>query len=137
MKPVFISLVAGLACAATASSALARPSRLVYDAALRVGPGLSYPAIGTIPAGTQINLVRQDKVWSIVSYDGETGYLLTNSVTGRLGFRPDPPFAGNPLIRELDPNFAGPYAYYFGGRFGFLGERLGPIGGYRTGWRAR
>jgi hypothetical protein len=119
------TLFAVLGCVLLASAAAARPGYLAYNAVLHVEPDMSSPPIGTIPAGTLIHLVRRDKVWSIVSFDGETGYLLSNLLVGGRDTHPGIPRglypSGGPstLLRLVDPMPAGPYSYYFTGRYGY------------------
>lgn len=127
MRPLFTFLFAVVIWSASSSVSWARPDHLAYDTALRVGPGLSYPPIGTISAGTLVHLVRRDPVWSIVSYDGETGYLLSNHLVGSPNVQPGLPpglyswGSGGTLVQTVDPIPAGPFSYYFAGRLGYYG----------------
>jgi len=108
-----------------AGGAAAGPAHLAYNAVLYGERDLGSARIARIPAGTPIHLVRRDKIWSMVSFDGETGYLLSNLVVGGHDTRPGiPPGlypSGGPstLPRRVDPMPAGPYSYYFTGRYGY------------------
>jgi len=127
MRIVRSSFFAILGWVLLATTAAARPSHLAYNAVLYVEPDMGSAPIGTIPAGTLIHLVRRDKVWSIVSYDGETGYLLSNLLIDSRNAHPGIPRGLYPsgghssLLRRVDPMPAGPYSYYFTGRYGYWG----------------
>ena len=44
------------------------------DLNLRTGPGLTYPVIYVIPAGSAVNVVSCGGTWCIVTWAGQTGY---------------------------------------------------------------
>jgi len=87
------------------------PACIYQDAALRGGPGDSYYLIGTIPAPARVVLVQLRPRWSLISYDGETGYVATAHLSPQSGARPDPPAyvpslaPSRALTREVDPLF--------------------------------
>jgi uncharacterized protein YraI len=118
-----VGLVAICVLALSPGAARARPGCIYQNAHLRIGPGSNYPLIGTIPAPTPVVLVRQGPKWSIVSFDGETGYVATRHLSRRSGAPPDPPpsrslTTSDPvLVREIDPLFGS--ARLGGGRFGW------------------
>jgi hypothetical protein len=118
------SLFAILGWVLLASAAAAKPDHLAYDAVLYAERDMSSAPIARIPAGTLIHLVRRDKVWSMVSFDGESGYLLSNLLVGGPDTHPGTPRGFYPsggssaLLRGVDPMPAGPYSYYFTGRYG-------------------
>ncbi|WP_400768279.1 hypothetical protein [Methylosinus sporium] len=110
-------------CAAAAALGLAgptaaRPACVFQDAALRSDAGSGEHLIGVIPALSSIVLVRQGPKWSIVSYDGETGYIQTRRLTP-FGGPGDPPSwrqslsSDRTLLREIDPLF-GDASWRFG-----------------------
>lgn len=73
----------------------ARPGCVYQDAHLRIGPGGSYPSIGTIPGPTPVVLVRLGKEWSIFLTMARRAtsrpVILQASVTqGRIPRRPVP-----------------------------------------------
>ena len=127
-----IAAVAGLA----GGSAVARPACLYQDANLRGGPGSSYYLIGTIPAPAPVVLVRLGIKWSLISYDGETGYVATAHLSPGKGVPNDPPPSApslapeQALTREIDPLFGDASLH---GRFGRRGG-VG-FGDYNTGFR--
>jgi len=127
MRTVHISFFAAVGWVLLTNASDARPSKLAYTGVLYVSPDVSSPSIRALPAGTPVHLVRRDKVCSIVSYDGETGYLLSNLLINSPSKYPGiPPWfypSGNAasLLRRVDPMPAGPYSYYFTGRFGYWG----------------
>jgi len=114
----------------------ASPACVYQDAALRGGPGDSFYLIGTIPASARVVLLQRRERWSLVSYDGETGYVATAHLSQRSGAPPDPPaYVPSPapsqaLICEVDPLFGdaslggrfGPHRNYGGGSY-FSGYR--------------
>jgi hypothetical protein len=110
-----------------ANGAAARPDHLAYSAVLYAERDMSSAPIARIPAGAPIHLVRREKVWSMVSFDGETGYLLSNLLAGGPNTHPGIPrgfypSGGDTAIRRVDPMPAGPYSYYFTGRYGYWSE---------------
>jgi hypothetical protein len=108
MRIVKTLAAAALLCSGAAQ---AKPGCVFQDAALRSGPGSSEYLIGVIPANSSIVLVRRGEKWSIVSYDGETGYLATRHLSRERRGAGDPPTwresmnPGRTLIREIDPLF--------------------------------
>lgn len=134
-------LVAGapmLAFGLLASAALARPGCVFQDAFLFTDPTYNGYLIGTIPAPAPVELVRMGKNWSIISYDGETGYVATRHLVPNSGARADPPPGiwrqRLTLRREIDPLFYWPD----GGRFGLRGRAFGGQfagDGYFSGFR--
>ena len=118
------SLFAILGWTILASAAAAKPGHLAYNAVLYVDRDMSSAPIARIPAGTLIHLVRRDKVWSMVSFDGQTGYLLSNLLVGGPDTHPGAPrgfypSGGDTATRGVAPMPAGPYSYYFTGRYGY------------------
>jgi len=91
--------------------ASASPACVYQDSALRGGPGDSYYLIGTIPAAARVVLVQLRPRWSLISYDGETGYVATAHLSPHSGARSDPPAwvpslaPSRALTREVDPFF--------------------------------
>jgi hypothetical protein len=121
------SLFAILGWVLLAGAAAAKPGHLAYNAVLYAERDMGSAPIARIPAGTLIHLVRRDKVWSMVSFDGETGYLLSNLLVGGSNTHPGIPrgfypSGGDIAIRRVDPMPAGPYSYYFTGRYGYWSE---------------
>lgn len=127
MRIAWNFLFAILAWVFLASAGAAKPAYLAYNAVLYGERDLSSAPITRIPAGTLIHLVRRDKVWSIVSFDGNTGYLLSNLVAGGRDTHPGippglyPMGSSSAVLREVDPMPAGPYSYYLAGRYGYWG----------------
>jgi Bacterial SH3 domain len=125
--------------ALASGEARTEPACVYQDAALRGGPGSSYYLIGTIPAAARVILVQKRPRWSLISYDGETGYVSTAHLSPRSGARADPPAyvpslsPGQSLTREIDPYFgaAGLRGHYglpadFGSVNYFAGYRRRP-----------
>jgi len=104
------TLCAFAALLSVAGTALAKPACVFQDAALRGGAGSGEHLIGVIPALSPIVLVRQGPKWSIVSFDGETGYVAARHLTP-FGGPADPPSwrqslsSNQTLSREIDPLF--------------------------------
>ncbi|WP_036286790.1 hypothetical protein [Methylosinus sp. PW1] len=101
-----------------AGSAAAKPACVFQDAALRGDAGSAEHLIGVIPALSPIVLVRQGPKWSIVSFDGETGYVQTRHLTPFGGPADPPSWRQSPspnqtLRREIDPLF-GEASWRFG-----------------------
>jgi len=111
-----------------AGTAAARPACVFQDAALRGGAGGGEYLVGVIPAFSPIVLVREGPKWSIVSYDGETGYVATRHLTP-FGGPADPPSwrqslsPDRTLLREIDPLFGDSSL-----RFGLA--QHSPLGGF-------
>jgi hypothetical protein len=129
------SLSGAVAAAAvvTAHGALARPGCVFQDAHVFTTQTYGRSLIGTIPAPAPVEVVRLGKKWSIISYDGESGYVATAHLSPRSGTRADPPpgvgyySANNVLRREIDPLTADfwPNGVRYGWRGGpFPGSRL-------------
>ena len=55
---------------------------------LRVGAGTGYKVIAKIPTGTVINVLTRGSKWCNVSYNGETGYVMTSFLV----------FSSNPIV---------------------------------------
>lgn len=93
-----------------AGTAAAKPACVFQDAALRSGAGADEHLVGVIPAYSPIVLVREGPRWSIVSYDGETGFVATRHLAP-FGGPADPPVwrqslsPKQTLLREIDPLF--------------------------------
>ncbi|MBG0811381.1 hypothetical protein IY145_18690 [Methylosinus sp. H3A] len=103
-------ICAAAALLGLAGSAAARPACVFQDAALRGDAGSGEHLIGVIPALSPIVLVRQGPKWSIVSFDGETGYVQTRHLTPFGGPADPPSWRQSPspnqtLLREIDPLF--------------------------------
>jgi len=132
-----------IALPALSGGAQASPACIYQDAALRGGPGSSYYLIGTIPAPARVTLLQLKPQWSMISYDGETGYVATAHLSPYSGARPDPPAyaqslaPGRALTREIDPFFGDASLR---GRFDWRPGALTPdyFSGYRrTPWTDR
>jgi uncharacterized protein YgiM (DUF1202 family) len=128
-----------LVLAFASGEARATPACVYQNAALRRGPSNSSYLIGTIPAPARVILVQKRPRWSLISYDGETGYVATAHLSPHSGARPDPPAyvqsltPGRPITQEIDPFFgaAGLREHYgvrdaFGGPKYFTGYRRTP-----------
>jgi hypothetical protein len=120
-------VLAALGWVLLAGAAAAKPDHIAYNAVLYIERDVSSAPIARIPAGTLIDLVRRDKVWSMVSFDGKTGYLLSNLLVGGPDTHPGIPRGFYPsggstaAQRRVDPMPEGPYSYYFAGRYGYFG----------------
>ncbi|WP_457796007.1 hypothetical protein [Methylocystis sp. S23] len=122
-----------LGAALAASPALARPGCVHQDAFLFTDPTYTGNLIGTIPAPAPVEVVRTGPKWSIISYDGESGYVATRHLSPASGARSDPPpgryyDASRTMRREIDPLFDSHWLN--GGRFAARGR---PFGGYWSG----
>lgn len=94
--------------------AKAGPGCIYTDSYLFSNPSYLGGLIGTIPAPAPVEVVRKGKKWSIVSYDGESGYVKTSHLSPRSGARPDPP----PVV--YDQSVAGHYPAFSSSPSSFL-----------------
>ena len=112
MKRVTVAVVLSTV---TALPVLADPGCIYTDSYLFTNPSYLGGLIGTIPAPAPVEVVRKGKKWSIVSYDGESGYVKTSHLSPRSGARADPP----PVV--YDQSVAGAYPAFSSGPNSFLG----------------
>jgi hypothetical protein len=112
MKRVTVAVILSTV---TASPVLADPGCIYTDSYLFTNPSYLGGLIGTIPAPAPVEVVRKGKKWSIVSYDGESGYVKTSHLSPRSGARADPP----PVV--YDQSIAGAYPAFSSGPNSFLG----------------
>jgi hypothetical protein len=134
-----------LASTAAVPAALAKPGCIFQDAHVFTTPAYGAGLIGTIPAPAPVQVVRRGEKWSLVSYDGESGYVATAHLSPRSALRADPPPSvgyvspSNVLRREIDPLTIAFWPY--GGRGPFVGSRFGGAsyfsGFRRSGWTDR
>ena len=78
MKKSIRNLVIGAAMAITAlgaSTAAFAGQYVQNDMNFRSGASTSATAIGSVPAGAQVELIRSENGWDLVSYNGRTGYI--------------------------------------------------------------
>lgn len=73
------------------SAATARPGCVYTDANLFTSSAYLGGLIGTIPAPAPVEIVQRGRKWSLVSYDGESGYIRTRHLSPKSQARPDPP----------------------------------------------
>lgn len=78
MKRVRIAVVL---FAAASSTAQANPGCIYTDFYLFTNPSYLGGLIGTIPAPAPVEVVRKGRKWSIVSYDGKSGYVKTSHLS--------------------------------------------------------
>jgi hypothetical protein len=112
MKRVTIAVALSVAAVATAR---ANPGCIYTDAYLFANPSYLGGLIGTIPAPAPVEVVRKGRKWSIVSYDGESGYVKSSHLSARSGVRADPP----PVV--YDQSVAGRYPAFSSSPDSFLG----------------
>jgi hypothetical protein len=74
-----------------ASPAEAQPSCVYTDANLFTSPAYLGGLIGTIPAPAPVEIVQRGRKWSLVSYDGESGYIRSSRLSPNSRARSDPP----------------------------------------------
>ena len=78
MKKSIRNLVIGAAMAITAlgaSTAAFAGQYVQNDMNFRSGASTSAAAIGSVPAGAQVELIRSENGWDLVNYNGRTGYI--------------------------------------------------------------
>ena len=78
MKKSIRNLVIGAAMAITAlgaSTAAFAGQYVQTDMNFRSGASTSAAAIGSVPAGAQVELIRSENGWDLVNYNGRTGYI--------------------------------------------------------------
>jgi hypothetical protein len=73
------------------SAGEARPGCVYTDANLFTSPAYLGGLIGTIPAPAPVEVVQRGQKWSLVSYDGESGYIRTRRLSPKSRTQPDPP----------------------------------------------
>lgn len=98
------------------SCAQARPGCVYQDAFLFSDPTYLGSLIGTIPAPAPVEVVRKGKKWSIISYDGESGYVATSHLVPGSKTRPDPPpikYDQSRSLRQPLTSWTGPN-YFWG-----------------------
>ena len=79
------ALLAGLAFAAPAMAASARTTG---DVNVRTGPGTGYARVGTLPAGTRVDLRGCEDNWCNVRGAGLGGWVSANYLTNYVGRPP-------------------------------------------------
>jgi hypothetical protein len=121
-----LSLCLFLGSSIAASPAEAGLRCVFQDAYVFTDPSYTGALIGTIPAPAPVELVRLGPKWSLISYDGESGYVATRHLIRNSGAAADPPpgddyGAAAGLRRDIDPQTLMNWPYP-GARFG-LGSR--------------
>lgn len=104
------TLVFALMSTLSANAAQAGPGCLYQDAFLFSDPTYLGGLIGTIPAPTPVEVVRKGRKWSIISYNGESGYVATRHLSPGSRTRPDPP----PLDYDQTLTLRQPLAFWSG-----------------------
>lgn len=104
-----------------ADLASAAPTRLAMNTNLRVGPGLNFGVITTVPAGGVVDVIRCGAQWCNVLWRGRPGYMIARNVVG---------IAPGPVVRVAPPPVVvvGPPPVYYG---------YGPYWGPRYYWGPR
>jgi hypothetical protein len=138
------STFAGLAklavCAGTlalsAQLAVASPARVASKVNLRLGPGINYSVLATIPGGSTVDVADCAGEWCTVHWRGRIGYVVARNLSiGGLGpagapYLPPPSVVGPSPLMVGAPPFVGPgYGPYWGPGYSYWG----PPRGY--GWR--
>ncbi len=98
------ALLAGLAFAAPAMAASARTTG---DVNVRTGPGTGYARVGTLPAGTRVDLRGCEDNWCNVRGAGLGGWVSANYLTNYVG-RP-PAVVIQPRIVVRPPHYRPPH----------------------------
>ena len=78
MKKSIRNLVIGAAMAITAlgaSTAAFAGQYVQNDMNFRSGASTSSTVIGSVPAGAQVDVIKSENGWDLVSYNGRTGYI--------------------------------------------------------------
>ncbi|WP_457797947.1 SH3 domain-containing protein [Methylocystis sp. S23] len=84
-------MIAILFLPAAALDARAAPGCVYQDAYLFSSPDYVGGLIGTIPAPAPVEVVQRGKKWSLISYDGQTGYVSTSHLSRNSRAQADPP----------------------------------------------
>ena len=86
MKKSIRNLVIGAAMAigvfASTFTAFAGTQYVQTDMNFRSGPSTSAAAIGSVPAGAQVDVISSQNGWDLVTYNGTTGYIHGGNVAG-------------------------------------------------------
>ena len=95
MKKSIRNLMIGAAMAITtlaASTAAFAGQYVQKDMNFRSGASTSSTIIGGVPAGAQVDLIKSENGWDLVSYNGRTGYIhggnLADSYTAKQNTQP-------------------------------------------------
>ena len=93
MKKSIRNLVIGAAMAITAlgaSTAAFAGQYVQNDMNFRSGASTTSTIIGGVPAGAQVDLIKSENGWDLVSYNGRTGYIhggnLVDSYTAKQNY---------------------------------------------------
>lgn len=68
--------------------------RITGRAQFRAGPGMQYPAIGILPAGTRVDVIRCQPQWCNVTQGNRRGWVASRLVDRGGGSGPRPPQPG-------------------------------------------
>lgn len=90
MRSKFAPVIAAAMLAASAGAASAYDAYLRDPANLRVGPGLGYASIATIPALAPVNITSCGVNWCQVSYMDTAGYISKPLLVAGLAPLPNP-----------------------------------------------
>ena len=86
MKKSIRNLILGAAMAigvfGASTATLANTQYVQTDMNFRSGPSTSAAAIGSVPAGAQVDVISSQNGWDLVTYNGTTGYIHGGNVAG-------------------------------------------------------
>jgi hypothetical protein len=112
--PLSRKLIAGALATAvlalSAGAALADPGQATGSVNVRTGPGTSYPIVGTLYPGEDVDIGSCDGGWCYVRHDGPPGYVSGNYLTGA-EYQPAPVYVPPPDI-YVSPPFFGSRPFY-------------------------
>ncbi|HWK98105.1 MAG TPA: SH3 domain-containing protein [Pseudolabrys sp.] len=124
------------------SGGLAAAATVTNDLNLRSGPGTGYRVIGTMPAGSYVDVIDCSGSWCRVNWGGAEGYASASYLAGGGSpvYAPAPVYAPPPVVSfgfgfGSGPGWYGGPRYYSGPRH--YGHRGGWRGGHRGHHRHR
>ena len=82
IKSLVLGAVMAIGVLGASTAALANTQYVQTDMNFRNGPSTSAAAIGSVPAGAQVDVISSQNGWDLVNYNGTTGYIHGGNVAG-------------------------------------------------------
>ena len=123
IRNLMIGAVMAAGVFAASSVALAATQYVQNDMNFRSGASTTSTIIGGVPAGAQVDLIKSENGWDLVSYNGRTGYIhggnLADSYTAKQNTQPA-------------QNYSTTQSYFDNNWTGTAANRNGQTGAWKT-----